>query len=106
MGLVSKEQIPFTFEGETIKLDGFKITVMGKDFLRKLRKKKKYIPFGMLSMSSQNKEFNCKKRALVLKSLLSSRKSVNQVLEELREDSGFVEDMKKMNYSISTVEIK
>lgn len=104
--LIEKETITHTYHEETLELDGYKITTDGKEFIRKAKQGQLYIPFGMLSMSSRNKEFHCKKRALILKSLETSPKTIPQILHEIISDTSFQRDLESLGYYLTEFEIK
>lgn len=104
--LVEKESILYNSHGDKLELDGYKISIDGKEFLRKAKQNYLYIPFGMLSMSSSNKEFYCKKRALILKSLETSSKTIVQILKEMKSDESFRNDLESLDYYLSEFEIK
>lgn len=104
--LVEKETIFYTYHEDRLELDGYKISTDGKEFLRKAKQNYLYIPFGMLSMSSRNKEFHCKKRALILKSLETSPKTIAQIFNEVKSDKSFINDLEFLGYTLSEFEIK
>ncbi|MEG1301466.1 MAG: restriction endonuclease FokI recognition domain-containing protein [Erysipelotrichaceae bacterium] len=104
--LVDKEIISYNSHEDRLELDGYKISTDGKEFLRKAKQNYVYIPFGMLSMSSKNKEFHCKQRALILKSLETSPKTLKQIFNELKSDESFISDLESLNYYLSEFEIK
>ena len=79
LNLIKPHIFNYTFQSETLSLKGYKITVDGENFLRKAKNVSKHVLFGMLSMEKNNKENHCKRRALILDSILRKNRNIAEI---------------------------
>lgn len=82
LGLAETITKEFSYNGEVLGLKSYKSNAHGREFLRKARiAKRRFVPFGMLSMEDSNKELICKRRALILKTLSKSHVSIKDIID-------------------------
>ena len=86
LGLIVTQERTIEGNGNSLKLSEYNITAKGKVFLRKSNMKSKYVPFGMLSMETKNKEMHCKRRALVLMALTEGKSSLTEIMKTVSEN--------------------
>lgn len=81
-GLVITVKKRLVRNGDELVLPAYKISTQGREFLRKAGiVRRRFVPFGMLSMEDSNKELICKRRALVLKALSDGVGSIEGIVE-------------------------
>ncbi len=88
LNLVEVTNREFVQHDETLSLRSYKMTPMGREFLRRANiLAHRFVPFGMLSMedSNKDKEYICKRRALILKSLSGGQISSEEIVGSLHE---------------------